>query len=238
MTKQPFVLAIITARGGSKGLPGKNIKPLAGKPLLAWTIEAARQSRYITRLILSSDDADIIRTAQAWGCEVPFVRPPELATDQSSAADAIIHAMSQLPRHDFVVILQPTSPLRQGADIDACLELCLTHDAQAAVSVKAASDKPPYWHCRLGAQHQLEPLFPELLTHTNRQALPPTYLPNGAVYVSRWQAFLERKTCYHEQALGYVMPEERSVDIDTQADFNLAEQRLRQHLAHDVTRQE
>lgn len=220
------VLALILARGGSKGLPGKNIKPLAGKPLLAWTIEAARQSRYVDRLVLSSDDEAIQQIARDWGCEVPFTRPAELASDTSSAADAVLHAMENLPVHDFIVLLQPTSPLRQAEDIDRCLELCVERDAQACVSLSPA-EKPPYWHCTLDETGHLSPLFPQVLANTtNRQALPPTYLPNGAVYVSRWPAFRARKTCYHDAAVGYPMPRERSIDIDTQADFDLAEKLL------------
>src|SRR5262245_25182815 len=119
------VLGLITARGGSKGVPRKNVRPLGGKPLLAWTIEAARNAPVIDRLILSSDDAEIIEVARAWGCEVPFVRPPELATDTADSVEVVRHALSTLGEdYDYVVLLQPTSPLRTGEDIENCVRLC------------------------------------------------------------------------------------------------------------------
>ena len=128
------VLAIIPARGGSKGVPRKNIRPLGGKPLIAWTIEAAHRSAWIDRLILSSEDQEIIDTACAWGCDVPFVRPAELARDCTPGIDPVLHALKQLPSFDLVVLLQPTSPLRSAADIDRCIERCQRGGAPAAVT--------------------------------------------------------------------------------------------------------
>jgi N-acylneuraminate cytidylyltransferase len=136
------VLAIIPARGGSKGLLGKNIRPLGEKPLLAWTIETARQSRYIDRLVLSSEDAEIIRIARAWDCEVPFVRPAELSRDETPGILPILHALARLPGYDLVVKLQPTSPLRSADDIDACIERCSRSDVPACVSVVEPVQSP------------------------------------------------------------------------------------------------
>ena len=123
------VLALVPARGGSKGLPGKNIRPAAGRPLLDYTVAAARSSACIDRVVLSSDDEAIMRVARASGCEVPFRRPAALATDEATSIDVVLHALDQLPPHDLVVLLQPTSPLRTAADIDGACRLLLQHDA-------------------------------------------------------------------------------------------------------------
>ena len=133
MTK---ILGLITARGGSKGIPGKNIKPLAGKPLIAWTIEAANNSRLLSQVIVSTDDNEIARSAQAWGAEVPFKRPEELAQDQSSHLDVVLHALQwyQLQHRalpEYVMLLQPTSPLRTANDIDAAISLAAQKQADA-----------------------------------------------------------------------------------------------------------
>ena len=138
------VLGLITARGGSKGVPGKNILPIGGKPLIAWTIDAARGSRYIDRLVLSSDDAAIIDVARRHGCEAPFVRDAELASDTASSIDVVVDAIKRLPGHDIVVLLQPTSPLRTAVDIDATLDRMLRSQAPACVTLRPATEHP-YW---------------------------------------------------------------------------------------------
>ena len=126
------VLGLIPARGGSKGVPRKNIRLVAGRPLLAWTIDAARASRYLDRLVLSTDDCEIGAVAIAAGCEVPFLRPPELARDDTPGIDPVLHALGQLPPFDIVVLLQPTSPLRLASDIDGCIERMLAARAPAS----------------------------------------------------------------------------------------------------------
>src|SRR5271157_3678171 len=136
MIQNQSVLALIPARGGSKGVPRKNLREIAGKPLIAWAIEAGRQSRYIDRLILSSEDPEIMAQARSWGCEVPFVRPAELARDDTPGMEPVLHALTALPEeYDYVVVLQPTSPLRLAEDIDGCLETCLRQEAPACVTV-------------------------------------------------------------------------------------------------------
>lgn len=137
------VLAVITARGGSKGLPRKNILPLLGRPLIAWTVEAARASRYLDRIVLSSDDEQIQAAARDAGCEIPFTRPTHFALDSTSSVEVLEHALTHLPGFDLLVLLQPTSPLRQGTDIDACIERC-AQEAPAVVSV-VESEKSPHW---------------------------------------------------------------------------------------------
>lgn len=142
------VLALITARGGSKGVPGKNILPIGGRPLIQWTIDAARASRYVDRLVLSSDDRAIIEVALSGGCEVPFRRDSALASDEASSIDVVIDALQRVPDYDIVLLLQPTSPLRNTADIDGALELLAASAAPACVSVRAAEEHP-YWTFRL-----------------------------------------------------------------------------------------
>ena len=219
MRENQTFLALIPARGGSKGLPRKNVLEAGGKPLLAWTIDAARQSRCLDRLVLSSDDIEIIATARQWGCEVPFVRPAELAQDATPGIDAVLHAMQNLPRHDYLVLLQPTSPLRTAADIDGCIETCLRQAAPACVSV-TPTPKSPYWMFHLDAGQNLQPVsggWDKL--NQPRQSLQPVYMLNGAVYVAQWDWLLARKSFLAPETVACVMPEERSLDIDTRADF-------------------
>ncbi|WP_205451066.1 cytidylyltransferase domain-containing protein [Salinibacter ruber] len=143
------VLGVILARGGSKGLPRKNIRDLAGKPLIAWTIEAGHESEYLDRLILSSDDEEIMTVAEEHGCEVPFRRPDELAQDDTPSMDALLHALNQVESHDYVVLLQPTSPLRTADDIDATIARCHQNEGMPCVTV-TETDKPPQWMFTLG----------------------------------------------------------------------------------------
>ena len=216
------VLAIIPARGGSKGVPRKNIREVAGKPLIAWTIEAARKSVYIDRLILSSDDAEIIRVAGEWGCEAPFVRPAELARDDTPGIDPVLHALGALPeKYDYVVLLQPTSPLRSAADIDGCIERCFRAAADSCVAV-TVPDKSPFWMFTLDDQAKMRPLLETPGQFTRRQALPAVYALNGAVYVSRTEWLAAARAFVAEGTLAHIMPAERSLDIDDETDLLLA----------------
>jgi len=215
------VLAVITARGGSKGVPRKNIRLVGGKPLIAWTIAAGLGSSYIDRLVLSSDDAEIIRVAESWGCEAPFVRPAELARDDTPGIAPVLHAIETLGSYDYVVLLQPTSPLRSAADIDGCLEHCARSGFSACVSV-TEPDKSPYWMYTLDAAGRMQPLMEEGGGFTRRQDLPQVYSLNGAVYVAdcRW---LERNRTFISPETGaYRMPRERSIDIDSETDLAFA----------------
>lgn len=222
MLKNKKILAIIPARGGSKGVPGKNIKQAGGKPLIAWIIEAAKQSIYIDRLILSSDDDEIIRVAQIYGCEVPFVRPPDLAQDDSSASDVVLHALRQIPGYDYVMLLQPTSPLTQTQDIDGCIEFCINSNASASVSL-TKPDKSPYWMFNMGEDNQLLPVLGETYLNRPRQELPEVYMPNGAIYIAEFEWFLKNRSFYSDSTLGFLIPQERSLDIDSEWDFKFFE---------------
>ena len=215
------VLAIIPARGGSKGVPRKNVRDVAGKPLIAWTIEEAKKSQFIDRLILSSEDIEIIEVAKDWGCEVPFIRPKELSQDHTPGIDPVLHALMLLPGYDYIVLLQPTSPLRNAADIDSCIEICVKHGVSSCVSV-TEPDASPYWMYHLGSQNQLIPLFTEGAVFSRRQDLPKTYSLNGAVYVARCSVLISRRTFVGEDTVAYIMPKIRSVDIDTELDLEYA----------------
>ena len=211
------VLALIPARGGSKGVPRKNIRMAGGKPLIAWTIEAALGSAYIDRVALSSEDPEIMETAGHWGCDVPFMRPAELAQDHTPGIDPVLHAIGQLPGYDLIVLLQPTSPLRSSEDIDRCIERCLEEGRNACVSV-TESEKSPYWMYRLGQGFALEPIL-EPVDGQRRQDLPKVYALNGAVYAARIPWLLTTRNFVTPETVAYEMPLERSLDIDTPLDF-------------------
>jgi CMP-N,N'-diacetyllegionaminic acid synthase len=215
------VLAIIPARGGSKGVPNKNIRTLGGKPLIAWTIEAAQLSKYIDRLIVSSDDTRIIEVAITYGCEAPFVRPAELAQDDTPGIDPVLHAIEEIPGYDWIVLLQPTSPLRTADDIDGCIETCIEGKALCCTSV-SESEKSPFMMLTLDEEQNVQSLFPQLMTK-RRQDLPVAYAENGAVYVTDTAWLIQERSFYSSRTKAYVMPKERSMDIDTHADFNYVE---------------
>jgi len=210
------VLALIPARGGSKGLPGKNIAPVAGRPLLAWTVDAASGSKYIDRTVLSSDDEAIISVAAGLGLEVPFRRRPELARDDTPSIDVVIDALDRLPGHGIVVLLQPTSPLRSAADIDAALERMQAAGAPAVVSLRAAEDHPA-WTFKLADDGRLVRFVDDatLTGVTRRQDLPPAWCLNGAVYAARTDWLRRTRSFLAEGTVGSEMPASRSLDIDT-----------------------
>ncbi len=231
MIGESTVLGMVTARGGSKGIPGKNLVKLAGKTLLARTIEAALGSKLIDRLVISSDEVEIVEVARAAGCEVPFVRPAELALDDTPHAAVINHALSALGEsYDYFVLLQPTSPLRDSADIDACIERCHDMGAPAAVSV-TKFDKNPGTIVAIDDDFRVRSLFGPAAPEVPRQN-SSAFILNGAVYVCRcdWWADNQRFLC--ETTVAYVMPVERSIDIDTLADLWLAEEQLKHAGAH------
>jgi N-acylneuraminate cytidylyltransferase len=223
------VLAVIPARGGSKGIPRKNIIELAGKPLLAWSIIEAAKSAYIDRIVVSSEDQEIIRVAREWGAEAPFVRPVELALDDTPGIDPVLHAIESLPGYDYVVLLQPTSPLRSVEDIDSAIALCLETESDFCVSVCRAQENP-WWMVTIGEKGRLAPLMQDDERYPRRQDLPAVYSYNGAVYVGNCLA-LVRERSFFSDPTGYLMPPERSVDIDTASDLDLAAALLR-NLGH------
>ena len=213
------VLAIIVGRGGSKGLPRKNVRSLGGKPLIAWSIEAAASSHLIDRTIVSTDDAEIADIARRWNGDVPFLRPAEMASDAAPIIDTIIHAADSVDgTYHYVVLLQATSPLRLGSDIDEALRHCSKLNAPACVSI--VSEPKARWALGMNPEGRL--LLPPEIT-TRRQDLPDTYQPNGAIYIAELDWLRRHRDFYAPETVGYVMPPERSVDIDTILEFRLAE---------------
>lgn len=225
------VLALITARGGSKRLKRKNLREVAGRSLLARAIDAARAATTVDRVILSTEDPEIIAAAIAAGCEVPFVRPPALATDTADSMAVVHHALAALTDpYDLVVLLQPTSPLRTGADIDGAVGQCLALDAPACVAVTACA-KPPHAAFYCNPHARLRPVLPQPRSTGRRQH--PAVVVNGAVYVARCQWLREQTDFATADTVAYLMPAERSIDVDTELDLVIANA-LAQHFAAAV----
>ena len=217
------VLAIIPARGGSKGMPKKNIMPLLNKPLIVWTIEQALKSKYIDRVIVSTDNPAIAKISRKHGADVPFMRPDNLATDKAKSIGAVFHALLSLPeKYDYVVLLQPTSPLRTADDIDACVKLCAGKRINSCVSV-TESEKNPYWMYSLNKNGRTRRLIQTEKQIDRRQDLPKVYALNGAIYVAQVDWLLNNKAFVTDETYAYIMPAERSVDIDNDLDFKFAE---------------
>jgi N-acylneuraminate cytidylyltransferase/CMP-N,N'-diacetyllegionaminic acid synthase len=198
---------------------------LDGKPLIYHTIKAIQDSNVFDRFILSTESQEIADVAESYGVEVPFLRPIELAQDDSMAADAIAHALTWIEqndkRYDYVQYIFPTAPLRTAEDIRNGVEMLFEKDADMVMSVCETSH-PPFWANELPEDHSLR-CFIKRKYQKNRQELPVTYRINGSIYVGKWDIFYEKKDYYAQNTYAYIMPEERSVDIDTEYDFNLAE---------------
>lgn len=226
-------LGLIPARGGSKRVPRKNLLPVAGKPLLAWTIDAARAARRLDHLILSTDDEEIAALGRRQGVDVPFMRPPRLASDTATGHDVVVHAVSTLAErgehYDFVVVLQPTSPLRSHQDIDDAITLLLDKNADAVVSV-CLTDHPPEWSNTLPDDLSMRDFFRPGVRNVRSQDLPANYRLNGAIYIHRC-AHLLRDGIHDmdEETFAYVMPRLRSIDIDEPFDLEIAELLLQRH---------
>lgn len=220
------MLGIITARGGSKGIPQKNIKLLAGKPLIAWTIEAALKSPSLGRLIVSTDDLAIAEVCRNMKVEVPFIRPSELAQDQSSHISVIEHALDWLDTNeqycpDYIMLLQPTSPLRQTDDIEGAIKFGFDHKCSSLLSVCEASHHP--WLAKIiQSDGRMTDFLSNTLNYQRRQDFPEIYVPNGAIYFIRRGDLLQYRSFVTPNTIAYKMPTERSLDIDTPWDFYLA----------------
>lgn len=229
------VLGVITARGGSKGVPGKNLKPLGGKPLLFYTVDAAIDTA-LDRLILSTDDPQIAEAGRALGCEVPFMRPAELARDETPHLPVIQHAVQWLAEHDnyhadAVVILQPTSPLRSAIDVSGALRMLELSGADSVVSVTAVSPHAhPMRMLRLDERGEASLLVsgaPVRQRINRRQDLPDAWVMNGAVYACRTHVlFGAEPSLYGDRVVAYPMPADRSISIDSFEDWAEAEAAL------------
>ena len=224
--KEDFsVLGLIPARGGSKGIPRKNVKPLCGKPLIAYTIEAALRSRLLTEVMVSSDDDEVIAIAKDFGAMVPFKRPAELATDRASQLDVIRHAVSTLEQsghgpYDALVLLQPTTPLRLAEDIDDAIEKLITTNVDCVFSVCLASELPHYMYILDGDRPRA--LLNNGKIETRRQDYEEIYIRNGAVYAVRKNTVFDYDNIYGADFRTIEMPWNRSVNIDSHTDWELA----------------
>lgn len=217
------VLGIVTARGGSKGLPGKNIRPLCGKPLIAWSIEAARTCASLDRLVVSTDSEEIAATARAHGADAPFLRPAELAGDTATSVDVIEHAIRFLQargeEYAYVVLIEPTSPLREPQDIDMALLQMSEAGADSVVSVCLADTVHPAFMFRRGQGERLELFQGGPFRVLRRQELEPVYFLEGTVYASRIDSLLRTRTFCQENTVGYEVPKWKAPEIDDIVDF-------------------
>ncbi|MBF8264148.1 MAG: CMP-N-acetylneuraminic acid synthetase [Dehalococcoidia bacterium] len=227
--KKSNILAIVPARGGSKGLPRKNIRPLAGKPLIYYSIAEAKACSLLDRVIVSTEDEEIARIARSYSAEV-ILRPVELAQDNTPSIPVFRHVVEYLKQKegysaDIIVILQPTSPLRTKDDIEICIKKYLTHKCDSVISV-CPVEHPPNWIYRLD-NDRMTPFLEESKRVLRRQDAPPLYRLNGVVYVSSGDWIMKNDSMVGENSLAYVMPPERSLDIDTEMDFAIAESLLK-----------
>lgn len=223
MFKNDKILAIIPARGGSKGIPHKNIMELCGKPLISYTIEAALDSRYIDYVMVSTDDLEIARVSKENGAEVPFMRPAELATDTAKTIDAVIHVISELrflgKEFSAVVLLQPTEPLRTSYDIDGAIEKYYECNCQSLVSVSEVEDPPILIRTIEG--ERLKPLL-DVSSTCRRQDMPKYYRVNGCIYINEVDE-LDKNTSLNDNKIPYIMEKSHSVDVDEWSDLALAQ---------------
>ncbi|ADA66515.1 acylneuraminate cytidylyltransferase [Thermotoga petrophila RKU-10] len=220
------IVGIIPARRGSKGIRNKNIVNLCGKPLIYYTIKEALKSKVIDKLIVSTDSEKIAKLAKSFGAEVPFIRPKELATDDAKGIDVILHAMNWFESRgeifDAVLVLQPTSPLRSHEDIIKAVEVFLEKKANAVVSV-CEVEHHPLWANVLPDDKSMDNFIRKEIRNKNRQELPKYYRLNGAIYLARWNYLKNYKDWFHHKCYALIMPQERSVDIDSEVDLAVAE---------------
>lgn len=222
MYKNKTFLTITPARGGSKRLPHKNVLDLAGKPLIAWSIEAGLKSKYIDKVIVTSDDDEILAIANEFGADI-IKRPYELASNTAISFDAIKHTIENVEKYDYVVLLQPTSPLRTAEQIDEAIELLERKKADAIISV-CEMNHSPLWSNTLPNDNSMRGFLGDEVLNKRSQDLPPYYRLNGAIYICKTDRLLAEESFFIKESIyAYVMDRESSVDIDEKLDFNLAE---------------
>ncbi len=221
--KKYEILGLIPARGGSKGVPRKNIRILYGKPLIVYTIEEALKSRYLTKIVTSTDDEEIAKIAKESGTEV-VIRPKKLATDESLVIDAVKHAINFVEdkeglKFDYIILLQPTSPLRTAQDIDNAIEKMINLKADSVVSVTEVGDKHPARMKKI-VNDRIVDIFDKELDFVPRQKLPKIYIRNGAIYGAKREVIYKNNSFIGNDCVAYIMPAERSINIDPELDFN------------------
>lgn len=227
MIKDKRVLALIPARGGSKRLPGKNIKEFCRKPLIASTVEAANGSRYIDKIIVSTDSRKIARIAQSFDAKAPFIRPAHLAKDDSKTIDVVLHALNWIKEHtnetyDLIILLQPTSPLRLSDDIDKSIELLFIKKADSIISLSKANHNP---NCItiLSKKGYITDFLKVEKREKRDKDIQDYYEMNGAIYLAYCDFIKKQKSFIGDKTFAYIMPRRRSIDIDDEIDFVFAE---------------
>jgi CMP-N-acetylneuraminic acid synthetase len=234
------IIAIIPARGGSKGLPGKNIKPLLGKPLIAWTIEQAKRSKFIDKLIVSTDSQKIAKVAKKYGAEVPFLRPEKYAKDNSPTSEAIIHALDWFEKRgekfDIIVLLEPTSPLRKDGDIDNAIELFIKNirKADALISIGEVHLENPFLIKKIDKLGYVKNFLKISNKISLRQYLPKVYFPYGVIYLSKVNLFKKHKSFYQKKVVPYYIERWQNYEIDDIYDFICVEAILKQKLQKKI----
>ena len=222
MNKNKTFLAIIPARGGSKRLPRKNVLDLCGKPLIAWSIEAGLKSKYIDKLIVTSDDEDILSISKKYGASI-IKRPEELSSDTATTFDALKHTIDNLEKYDYIVLLQPTSPLRNEKHLDEAIELLEEKNADAIVSV-CEMDHSPLWSNTLPKDGSMKSFLKEEVLNKRSQDLDKYFRLNGAIYICKMDKFLNNKGFFlKENIYAYKMDKKNSIDIDDEFDFLMTE---------------
>ena len=226
------VLGVVPARGGSKSIPRKNIAPLLGKPLLVYTAETALAAEGLSRVVLSTEDDEIARVGRACGLDVPFLRPADLARDDTPTLPVIQDVVRQLEatgdRYDAVMILQPTTPLRRAEDIDGAIELLKRTGADSVISFVDVGEKHPARMKFIDADGRVyDPPFAEPCEGQRRQDLPKLYLREGSIYLTRRAVLMEQGSFKGSDCCAWIVPPERTVNIDSEFDLFLAEQLLR-----------
>lgn len=225
MYKDKTILGIIPARGGSKGLPGKNIRMLAGKPLIAWTIDSAKKSKYIDELIVSTDDKKIAEVSKKRGAKVPFIRPRELSTDKATSIDVMIHALDYFKNKgicfDYMIMLEPTSPLREVEDIDSSIEMLINNRSRAVsiVGISRVEAAHPVFDVMVDNYGLIKPYTGDFSKVGRRQDLSELYFFEGTVYVSDVKELYRRRSYYHDKTLGYIVPKWKSLEVDDLVDL-------------------
>ncbi|MDX4058011.1 acylneuraminate cytidylyltransferase family protein [Aliarcobacter skirrowii] len=221
MYKNKTFLGIVPARGGSKRLPRKNVLDLCGKPLIAWSIEAGLNSKYIDKVVVSSDDDEILNISSNFGAET-IKRPVELASDTATTFEAIKHTIENVEKYDYIVLLQPTSPLRNEKHIDEAIELLEIKNADAVVSV-CEMDHSPLWSNTLPKDGNMRGFLREEILNKRSQDLEKYYRLNGAIYICKTEKLLENKSFFlKENIFAYIMDRKSSIDIDEEIDFIIA----------------
>jgi len=228
MMLEKKILGVIPARGGSKGVKNKNITSLNGKPLIAYTIDAAKKSKLLTHAVVSTDNTVIASVAKKYGGDVPFMRPSNLATDSAPSAPVVAHALQFMEEHhgltyDAIMLLQPTTPLRLASDIDRAIELWLNSDSDSLVSVVNVGAEHPLRMKRIVGERLVNYIDQGMEDMRPRQELPAVYIRNGAIYLTSRELFVATKSLVGEDVVPYIMPEERSVNIDASKDLFYAD---------------